>query len=96
MAEGRGFEPPELALNSFQDCRLRPLGHPSASETGVIIARRRENNILRDGAVLHGKNGVRGTLGACFAAERPSQKKRLRRGVCRFFAQLTFGTSQFF
>ena len=30
-AEGVGFEPTEPAnrLNSFQDCRLRPLGHPS-------------------------------------------------------------------
>ena len=31
MAEGEGFEPPELSLNSFQDCRLQPLGHPSVT-----------------------------------------------------------------
>ncbi len=29
MAEGGGFEPPELSLNGFQDRRHRPLGHPS-------------------------------------------------------------------
>ena len=29
MAEGEGFEPPELAFNGFQDRRLKPLGHPS-------------------------------------------------------------------
>ena len=31
FAEGVGFEPtePRKGLNSFQDCRLRPLGHPS-------------------------------------------------------------------
>lgn len=31
MAEGEGFEPPELSLNGFQDRHLRPLGHPSAT-----------------------------------------------------------------
>ena len=30
VAEGEGFEPPELSLSGFQDHRLRPLGHPSA------------------------------------------------------------------
>ncbi len=30
LAEGEGFEPPELSLSGFQDHRLRPLGHPSA------------------------------------------------------------------
>lgn len=39
MAEGKRFELPELALNSFQDCRLRPLGHPSAKRNSGIIAR---------------------------------------------------------
>ncbi len=29
MAEREGFEPPELALNGFQDRRLKPLGHLS-------------------------------------------------------------------
>ncbi len=29
MAEEVGFEPTELALNGFQDRRLRPLGHSS-------------------------------------------------------------------
>ncbi len=29
MAEGEGFEPPDLSINGFQDRRLRPLGHPS-------------------------------------------------------------------
>ena len=33
-AEGVGFEPtePVTRLNSFQDCRLRPLGHPSNTD----------------------------------------------------------------
>ena len=33
VAEGVGFEPtgPEIRPNSFRDCRLRPLGHPSMS-----------------------------------------------------------------
>ena len=35
VAEGVGFEPTELALNGFQDRRLRPLGHPSASNQKV-------------------------------------------------------------
>ncbi len=32
MAEGVGFEPTEdvPAFDSFQDCCLKPLGHPSA------------------------------------------------------------------
>ncbi len=34
MAEGEGFEPPELSLSGFQDRRLKPLGHPSATEPG--------------------------------------------------------------
>lgn len=29
LAEGEGFEPPDLAVNGFQDRRLKPLGHPS-------------------------------------------------------------------
>ncbi len=29
MAEGEGFEPPDLSINGFQDRRLKPLGHPS-------------------------------------------------------------------
>ena len=31
IAEGVGFEPtePRKRFSSFQDCRLRPLGHPS-------------------------------------------------------------------
>ena len=33
VAEGEGFEPPELSLSGFQDHRLRPLGHPSANRT---------------------------------------------------------------
>ena len=31
MAEGEGFEPPDLSVNGFQDRRLKPLGHPSGS-----------------------------------------------------------------
>gem|GEM_PF-6084472 len=31
MAEGEGFEPPDLSVNDFQDRRLKPLGHPSAA-----------------------------------------------------------------
>jgi hypothetical protein len=30
VAEGEGFEPPDLSINGFQDRRLKPLGHPSA------------------------------------------------------------------
>ena len=37
VAEGVGFEPTELSLNSFQDCRLKPLGHPSEKFEGAII-----------------------------------------------------------
>jgi hypothetical protein len=29
VAEGEGFEPPDLSVNDFQDRRLKPLGHPS-------------------------------------------------------------------
>ena len=29
VAEGEGFEPPDLSVNGFQDRRLKPLGHPS-------------------------------------------------------------------
>ena len=29
LAEEVGFEPTELSFNSFQDCRLKPLGHSS-------------------------------------------------------------------
>jgi hypothetical protein len=29
LAEGEGFEPPDLSINGFQDRRLKPLGHPS-------------------------------------------------------------------
>ncbi len=29
LAEGEGFEPPDLSVNGFQDRRLKPLGHPS-------------------------------------------------------------------
>gem|GEM_PF-1659905 len=32
MAEGEGFEPPDLSVNGFQDRRLKPLGHPSTWE----------------------------------------------------------------
>lgn len=35
MAEGEGFEPPELSLSGFQDRRLRPLGHPSADRVKI-------------------------------------------------------------
>ena len=31
LAEEVGFEPTELSFNSFQDCRLKPLGHSSGS-----------------------------------------------------------------
>src|SRR6266487_2938947 len=34
LAEGVGFEPTELSLSGFQDRRLKPLGHPSASPPG--------------------------------------------------------------
>src|ERR1044072_8638459 len=42
-AEGVGFEPTELSLSGFQDRRLKPLGHPSASPPGratIVNARR--------------------------------------------------------
>ena len=29
LAEGEGFEPPDLSVCGFQDRRLKPLGHPS-------------------------------------------------------------------
>jgi hypothetical protein len=32
VAEGEGFEPPDLSVNGFQDRRLKPLGHPSVIE----------------------------------------------------------------
>jgi hypothetical protein len=32
LAEGEGFEPPDLSVNGFQDRRLKPLGHPSVIE----------------------------------------------------------------
>ncbi len=35
MAEGEGFEPPDLSINGFQDRRLKPLGHPSADESSL-------------------------------------------------------------
>jgi hypothetical protein len=37
MAEGEGFEPPDLSVCGFQDRRLKPLGHPSASCFLVIV-----------------------------------------------------------
>jgi hypothetical protein len=33
VAEGEGFEPPDLSINGFQDRRLKPLGHPSKSRS---------------------------------------------------------------
>ena len=39
MAEGVGFEPTELSLSGFQDRRLKPLGHPSATEGQVVSGR---------------------------------------------------------
>ena len=33
VAEGEGFEPPDLSINGFQDRRLKPLGHPSTRES---------------------------------------------------------------
>ena len=38
MAEREGFEPPELALNGFQDRRLKPLGHLSGIDWRLLIA----------------------------------------------------------
>ena len=32
MAEGVGFEPTGLSPSGFQDRRLKPLGHPSATD----------------------------------------------------------------
>ena len=45
-AEGVGFEPTELSLSGFQDRRLKPLGHPSASPPGrrTIVNTRRALN----------------------------------------------------
>ena len=37
VAEGVGFEPTELSFNGFQDRRLRPLGHPSKSQTTKVL-----------------------------------------------------------
>ena len=34
LAEGEGFEPPDLSVNGFQDRRLKPLGHPSVG--GIV------------------------------------------------------------
>ena len=31
----RDFEPPDLSVNGFQDRRLKPLGHPSTSESNL-------------------------------------------------------------
>src|SRR5215831_14636691 len=39
LAEGVGFEPTELSLSGFQDRRLKPLGHPSATEGRVVVGR---------------------------------------------------------
>ncbi len=39
MAEGVGFEPTELSLSGFQDRRLKPLGHPSATIAELKAAR---------------------------------------------------------
>ena len=33
LAEGVGFEPTELSFNGFQDRRLKPLGHPSVTNS---------------------------------------------------------------
>ena len=38
MAEGEGFEPPDLSINGFQDRRLRPLGHPSETHASPCSA----------------------------------------------------------
>ncbi len=35
LAEGEGFEPPDLSVNGFQDRRLKPLGHPSTNESSL-------------------------------------------------------------
>ena len=37
MAEGEGFEPPDLSVCGFQDRRLKPLGHPSRSSLPLIV-----------------------------------------------------------
>ena len=37
LAEGEGFEPPDLSVNGFQDRRLKPLGHPSARLSELIV-----------------------------------------------------------
>ncbi len=37
VAEGEGFEPPDLSVNGFQDRRLRPLGHPSIGNASCKI-----------------------------------------------------------
>src|SRR5712691_10845905 len=51
LAEGVGFEPTELSLSGFQDRRLKPLGHPSASPPGrgTIVNTRRALNRWRPG-----------------------------------------------
>ncbi len=36
MAEGEGFEPPDLSINGFQDRRLKPLGHPSCEALSML------------------------------------------------------------
>ncbi len=37
LAEGEGFEPPELAFNGFQDRRFQPLTHPSMIVERTIL-----------------------------------------------------------
>ena len=41
LAEGVGFEPTDLSVNGFQDRRLRPLGHPSATTSDNCITTRK-------------------------------------------------------
>ncbi len=36
LAEGEGFEPPDLSVNGFQDRRLKPLGHPSVFQEVIV------------------------------------------------------------
>jgi len=47
VAEGEGFEPPTLAGNSFQDCRLSPLGHPSGDEPSLLGANALDKSVNR-------------------------------------------------
>ncbi len=37
LAEREGFEPPEVALNGFQDRRIRPLCHLSAAAANIAF-----------------------------------------------------------